>query len=259
MGNKRYISGMDIKEIRKARLRQIINLKFGGVMARLAEAIGRQSSYVARILAESSDHSRNIGEKLAREIEEACDLPYRYLDAPFDAEFMPDGNGWMVADPQHQAQPPSDQRESTDLGDVGLNIPKMDITAAPADQVEPGANFDRMISTIGLHKNWVRMHLSVTSPENLRVVTATGNSMEPMIMDGDLLLIDIGVTSFNRDGVYVLTIAGQRIIKRLQRVLDGIRILSDNRVYPEMIIPVERMDEIQIHGKAVYTWTGTNL
>lgn len=250
---------MDIKDIRKARLRQLINLKFGGVMARLAEAIGRQSSYVARLLAENSDHSRNIGEKLAREIEEACDLPYRYLDAPFDAEFIPDGTGWAVAAPSDDKSAVLSRIAGQEIRDT-LQVPKMEVALDP-DVLVWGvpSGLDRMISSIGLHSAWIRTHLSVTAPTNLRVISATGNSMEPMIMHGDLLLIDIGVQSFTQDGVYVLTISGQVMIKRIQRVLDGLRVLSDNRVYPEMIIPADRQHEIQIHGRAVYTWTGTEL
>ncbi|MBD1586720.1 S24 family peptidase [Pseudomonas typographi] len=249
---------MDIKEIRKLRLKQLINLKFGGVMARLAEAIGRQSSYVARILSDNPDHGRNIGEKLARQIEEACDLPYRYLDAPFDAEFFPDGNGWSVTGATDQNTHAHLDTNTPEAADASLLIPKMDVRMDMSEW-EQRPNFDRMISSIGLHKNWIRMNLQVSDPGNLRVITATGNSMEPMIMHGDLLLIDIGVRSFKQDGVYVLGIDGQRMVKRVQKVLDGLRILSDNRIYPEMIIPEGRRDEIEFYGRAVYTWTGTNL
>lgn len=250
---------MDIKEIRKARLRQLINLKFGGVMARLAEAIGRQSSYVARLLAENSDHSRNIGEKLAREIEQACDLPYRYLDAPLDADFIPDGSGWTAPIANDHASEIQSRMANIEWRDT-LQVPKLEVALDP-DVIAWGipSGLDRMISSIGLHSAWIRSHLSVTAPINLRAISATGNSMEPMIRDGDLLLIDTGVQSFAQDGVYVLTISGQIMIKRIQRVLDGLRVLSDNRVYPEMIIPTDREHELQIHGRAVYTWTGTAL
>lgn len=247
---------MDIKDIRKARLKQLINLKFGGVMARLAETIGRQSSYVARLLAESSDHSRNIGEKLAREIEEACDLPYRYLDAPLDAEFLPDGSGWAIG---ARGDDPQSVLDGVEIRDT-LQIPKLDIGFDPGALVwGVPSGHDRMISSIGLHSAWIRTHLAVTSPSNLRVISAVGNSMEPLIMDGDLLLIDTGIQEFARDGVYVLSHSGQIMIKRIQRVLDGLRVFSDNRVYVEMTFPAERQHEIQVHGRAVYTWTGTSL
>lgn len=245
---------MDIKEIRKARLQQIVNLKFGGVMARLADAIGRQSSYVARILSTNSDHGRNIGERLAREIEEACDLPYRYLDAPFDAEFLPDGNGWAIAEPS----PPESLLAINEAGRFSLKAPRLDLNV-DEDKWESGPNFDHMISSISMHRNWIQMHLSVTDPKNLRVITATGNSMVPMISHGDLLLIDTGVRSFTYDGVYVITMAGQRHVKRIQRSLDGLRVLSDNTIYKEMFVPTDRQHEIEIHGRGVYTWKGENL
>ena len=252
---------MDIKEIRKARLQELINLKFGGVTARLAERIGRQASYLARILSGNPAHGRNIGEKLAREIEEACDLPYRYMDAPLDAEFFPGGTGWTWTNKTGAAEGDDPSRPEThlpDATDASLLIPKMDVRT-DVGEWEQRPNFDRMISSIGLHKNWVRMNLQVSDPGNLRVITATGNSMEPMIMHGDLLLIDVGVHSFKQDGVYVLGIDGQRMVKRVQKVLDGLRILSDNRIYPEMIIPEGRRDEVVFYGRAVYAWTGTNL
>jgi hypothetical protein len=253
---------MDIREIRKRRLQQLIISRFGGVMARLAEKIGRQSSYVARVLSENSEHSRNIGEKLAREIEVACDLATGYLDTPFDYKhlgFDPGGSHLSHADPGEIISEVRYLPEQA-VQDEAVLIPKMDLTMPKGTGGwEAVTEYDRMVSSIGLHKSWIRQHLSVTDPYNLRIINAsTGGTMMPSIAHGDSLLVDIGIQAINQDGVYLLSISGQPAIRRAQRGLDGLKIFTDNRVY-EMVVPFDRETELAIHGKVVYCWSGGPL
>ena len=69
--------GMDVFEIRKKRLRELINSNFDGVQRRFADAIDRQPDYVSRIL----KGTKRLGEQLARDIESTLGLPPRWLDA----------------------------------------------------------------------------------------------------------------------------------------------------------------------------------
>ena len=74
---------MDIQEIRRIQLKEIIKQHFNGVASSFAQKIDKEPSYISRIFTEKEEHRRNIGESFAREIEQKLGLPYLFLD-PFN-------------------------------------------------------------------------------------------------------------------------------------------------------------------------------
>jgi phage repressor protein C with HTH and peptisase S24 domain len=92
-------------------------------------------------------------------------------------------------------------------------------------------------------------------PENIMLISATGDSMEPGIRDGDLLLIDTSHSSFSDFGIYVFEARGERLVKRVQRKFDGtLYVISDNTVYQPEVISSVLATEIKVVGKVV--WRG---
>ena len=89
---------------------------------------------------------------------------------------------------------------------------------------------------IAFRHDWVRAALGI-EPQNLILETAVGESMQPTIQSGDLLLVDTSDRTCSSFGVYVLEIRGERLVKRVQRKLDGSLVLiSDNAAYqPDQI------------------------
>lgn len=69
-----------IYDIRLGRLQAILLAKFGGNKADLARAIGKDPTYVSRMLNPDSPQFKRIGEETAREIEFRLQLPPRALD-----------------------------------------------------------------------------------------------------------------------------------------------------------------------------------
>ena len=57
--------------------------------------------------------------------------------------------------------------------------------------------------------------------EDLVGIEAAGDSMEPNIQDGDLLVVDTTVQDIQSSRVYVLDINGELLVKRLSLRLDG--------------------------------------
>src|SRR5581483_2891558 len=81
---------------------------------------------------------------------------------------------------------------------------------------------------IAFRHDWVRAVLGI-EPGELILETASGESMQPTIQDGDLLLVDTTDRAITSFGVYVMEVAGERLVKRVQRKLDGTLVLiSDN-------------------------------
>lgn len=78
-----------------------------------------------------------------------------------------------------------------------------------------------------------------------------GDSMEPTLHDGEPVVYVRGFVQ--GDGIYVLAVNGELLVKRLQ--FDGIsgklHIISDNPRYRQLEIPLEGLDNVRILGKVV--------
>jgi phage repressor protein C with HTH and peptisase S24 domain len=97
--------------------------------------------------------------------------------------------------------------------------------------------------------------------KHLALISAVGDSMEPNITEGDLLLVDkrpSQIQSLKNGTIYVLRIDTQLYAKRIQRKMDGsIAIMSDNKIYSEEVVPAERLNDLHIIGRVA--WIGRAL
>lgn len=78
-----------------------------------------------------------------------------------------------------------------------------------------------------------------------------GDSMEPTLHDGEPVVY---VREFIQgDGIYVLAVNGELLVKRLQfdRIFNRLHIISDNTKYRSVEIPLEGLDNVRILGKVV--------
>jgi SOS-response transcriptional repressor LexA len=72
-----------IHDTRRENLRALIDRRFGGSQTQLAQAVGLgQPSFVSRLLTENEGTRKNIGNRLARRVEEALGLSPNWLDTP---------------------------------------------------------------------------------------------------------------------------------------------------------------------------------
>lgn len=120
--------------------------------------------------------------------------------------------------------------------------------AGPGDSSAPPPSAE----FIAFRHDWVRAVLRI-APGDLIMETAVGESMQPTIHDGDLLLVDTTDRSFNSFGVYVLEIRGERLVKRVQRKLDGSLVLiSDNETYQPDQVTGEMLEGVKVIGRVVW-------
>ena len=94
--------------------------------------------------------------------------------------------------------------------------------------------------------------------EKARVLTVAGDSMEPTLSSGDLLLVDTSVRRVKGEALYVLVRDDELFVKRAQKRLNGsVLISSDNpRYLPEEFSEVDA-DRLRVVGRVV--WFGRNL
>lgn len=117
----------------------------------------------------------------------------------------------------------------------------------PAGYAEPARYF------VAFRTEWLtRLGLS---PAYTEVLLACGDSMDPTISDGDLLLIDRRATRIAESGIYVLMIGGAVSVKRVQIRRDGTAVLiSDNARYENESITASEVQRTQAVGRV--RWFG---
>jgi len=138
-----------------------------------------------------------------------------------------------------------------------VSLPRYDIQASAGH----GAFADRQEAAdyLIVSRNWLSRY--VRNGDRVVVIEAHGDSMEPTVRHGDLLMVEMGA---ERDhvaagGVFVIAVAGMIMVKRLRIMLDGdLTISSDNRAYdPETVPAAERDDKVIVHGRVF--WSGGPL
>ncbi len=87
-------------------------------------------------------------------------------------------------------------------------------------------------------------------PAALTVITAHGNSMEPLIHGGDALYVDTSDRQLSsRAGVFVIRLDGALLVKRVTRIGLEVRVASDNADTPA--IAPRRADRVEVIGRVV--------
>lgn len=93
-------------------------------------------------------------------------------------------------------------------------------------------------------------------PERCKRVRVTGDSMEPFLFSGDRVLIEEelshrpGDVKIEDGAIYVVNIEGDCRVKRLAKIKNGIRVISDNaEKYPPEDYVNEEADRILIYGR----------
>ncbi len=131
-------------------------------------------------------------------------------------------------------------------------VPRFDIRASAG----PGLfnDHEQVVDHLAFRAAWVRRTLGV-DPHNLVLITAMGDSMEPTIRDGDLLLIDTSVRHVLDDAIYVIAKGDALVVKRLHQFFGGaVLIKGDNPLYPEETLQGDELQALQVAGRV--RWIG---
>jgi len=111
---------------------------------------------------------------------------------------------------------------------------------------------ERVQGRLAFREDWVRGELKV-APESLALITATGDSMQPSVGHGDLLLLNVRETAVTGDAIYALRMQDVLLIKRVQLLVDGTLVIrSDNPAYGEQRVRPEEGASPHIVGRVVW-------
>ena len=106
--------------------------------------------------------------------------------------------------------------------------------------------------------SWIKGEKGFRRKE-LLLVTVVGDSMEPTLRQGDVVLVDRAKAHVPDDGLYVLRVDGAMLVKRLNK-LPGRRVgvTSDNEVYPSFEFDLASPPEdMAVLGRVV--WFGREV
>ncbi len=134
-----------------------------------------------------------------------------------------------------------------------------DMVTLPHFPISPSAGGGSLMATdeqageVAFRADWLRA-IGV-NPRQALVLFARGDSMEPTIRDGDMLIVDRSIDRVLDAGIYVVTVAGMVVVKRVQLRRDGTLLLrSDSGRYDDEVIPPDELHSIIIEGRVC--WSG---
>ncbi len=131
-------------------------------------------------------------------------------------------------------------------------VPRFDVTASAG----PGAFAEDQapVDFLAFRKEWLADDASIL-PGKAALISATGDSMEPTIRSGDILLVDRAIERVMDDAIYVIGYDERLLVKRVQRFTNGsVAIKSDNPAYETETLSADMAESLRIAGRV--RWIG---
>lgn len=200
----------------------------GVSLSGLSAMIGRNSSYLQQFVRKGSPRKLEENDR-------------RRLAAFFAVDESELGGS------QEISSPPARALEKRD-GFVEVPRLALDASAGPGAFAGEEAPFD----TFRFSARWLRAQ--GFDPGALSAIAVAGDSMEPLLRDGDEILVDTSPRPL-RDGIHVVRVGEALMVKRVQSGIPGRIVLeSENPAYRPIELPPE---EVQVIGRVV--WKGGRL
>lgn len=135
-------------------------------------------------------------------------------------------------------------------GDGTISLKRINLGFAMGD----GTNLDDYVEegTMDFDANLLRL-ISPSPAHRLVVADGVGDSMQPTLLDSDMILIDTLQNQLNKwDRIWAINLQGGGAVKRLGPPEKGkVEIISDNPGIPNRVVS---MEDVRIIGRVV--WSG---
>lgn len=211
----------------RARLLELAQAR-GVSLAALSELLGRNPSYLQQFIRKGSP----------RKLEEQ--------DRAKLAQFFGVGEEELRDVKDNSYIAPLKPRESG----AWVDVPRLDLGAAAGPGRVPGS--EAAFDTFRFSRRWLAEH--GLERAQLSAITVEGDSMEPLLNNGDEILVDCSPRPF-RDGIHVVRLGETLMVKRVASTGAGrVALLSQNLAYPPVEVAV---DEVAIIGRVV--WKGGKI
>lgn len=208
----------------RARLLELSQAR-GVSLAALSDLVGRNPTYLQQFIRKGSP----------RKLEEQ--------DRATLARFFGVGEEELRDAQENSYVKPPKRREAGEW----VEVPRLDLGASAGPGRVAGA--EAAFDTFRFSRRWLEEQGLARA--QLSAIRVEGDSMEPLLNDGDEILVDCSPRPF-RDGIHVVRLGDTLMVKRVASAGPGrVALLSQNFAYP----PVEvAADEVVIIGRVV--WKG---
>lgn len=179
-----------------------------------------------------------------------------FIKAGISADWLIGGRGKMLLS----------ENASKDLGPLRANESRAGYVAiALYNDVRAAAGAGAVVEkevpddVLVFKEDWVRFELGA-KPQDLQLIRVAGDSMEPTLRSGDVILIDIRAKHPDREGVYIIRLGEMLLVKRLQALPGGVvSVMSDNPAFASFTVKLSDIDGNQcaIIGRVV--WSGRRM
>lgn len=190
----------------------------GTSLASLSRMLGRNPTYLQQYISKGSP--RKLEEEDRRKLARFFDVPEAELGAPKEISYVLDGD-WV-------------------------EVPRLAVEASAG----PGAAVtgeSTSFDSFRFSRKWLREQN--LEADKLSAVRVIGDSMEPLLREGDDLLVDLSGKPF-RDGIYVVRLDESLLVKRVTSQGGGrFSLLSQNLSYPPLSVQAEDIDLV---GRVVW-------
>lgn len=256
--------GEELKEIRRQNL---LRLRQQHTLEEIAERTGTNSAYLSqianRVIQKNGRSPRALSDAYAGKIERGLGLPENWMDQDRGPVVV---EGVLNVDllPPVTASARLETFMPITTWDDPSDLPEGQYVIIPRRRINLSAGNGNLVFEeeeapgLAFTTQWVRQ--TGIKPSNAIVVYAKGDSMEPKIHDGDILLVDLAATKVRDGEVYAVRYNQEVRVKRLFCRYDGALILrSDNAAkYPDEIVPPEHQDgHVHILGRVI--WRGGDV
>ena len=117
-----------------------------------------------------------------------------------------------------------------------------------------GGSFEAMAeveSRFSFRSDWIH---SKGSPERMVLMEVVGNSMEPELKEGDLVLIDESRRDVLAGGIYAVGVEDTVMVKRVEKRPGALVLHSDNPEYSPISFSGQELEAVRVVGKVI--WAG---
>jgi phage repressor protein C with HTH and peptisase S24 domain len=218
------LANMMIQETRRRNLARLIETRYDTLTA-LAASAGKSSAQLSGVMT----HARSFGEKLARSIEQALDLPDGWLDQRDPVNEIPSGRT-----PDPSLVPIRRVRYRLSAGVLGFAVD------FEGEDAEP----------LFFRSEWFAKKR--VKPEMLVALKVSGGSMEPTLFDGDTIVINREDRTPASGVVFAINFEGECVVKRLRRDALGWWLTSDNSDKRRFADIQANVDQGTVLGRVIY-------
>jgi len=138
-------------------------------------------------------------------------------------------------------------------GPEGQLIPVYDVQASAG--FGSLVDYEEQTHSLAFPPDYLK-RLTAGSAKDLVIISTKGDSMEPTLLDDDIVLVDMSKTHMGYEGMFVLRHNDTLLVKRAgMAAQDGfVNLISDNKAYPPILA---QLKDLTVVGKVL--WYGRKV